>query len=288
MIDNRTAILQYLLPDPENLMRTEDVPRLVTSLQMLDADIAAILANMLNLAPLNHGHPIEAISGLASALSGKSPTGHSHGIGTLGGVDLANAAAGQLMGFSGTIWIPVTLTAAHLADKIISNSKLRNSDPFSVIGRAVSTAGSPGDIAAAANDRLLGRVADALGFVQVTPGMIPDGVIPLAKVLAADTLKYGARVEAKDLGNLAGASLSLDPGDRPIQIAKNNGAGGLLPSANPGTFLLVVTNAAGAASITTTGWVVKGDSFDLTVGSKFLCSCLIVAGTAVMNIMKVT
>jgi hypothetical protein len=100
-------------------------------------------------------------------------------------------------------------------------------------------------------------------------------------------LSGGARVTTKSLGNLSGASITPDPGDRPIQTISNNGAGSILPGSNYGTYLLEVVNASGAGSITTTGWTIKGDSFDTTVGSKFLCSCLVTANMAVMSIVKV-
>jgi len=100
-------------------------------------------------------------------------------------------------------------------------------------------------------------------------------------------LAGGARVTVKDLGNLSGATITPDPGDRPIQKITNNGAGTIAPGSNAGTYLLQVINTTGAGAITTTGWTVKGDSFDTTTTSKFLCSCLVTADIAVMNILKV-
>jgi hypothetical protein len=101
------------------------------------------------------------------------------------------------------------------------------------------------------------------------------------------TLAGGARVNVKDLGNLSGTTKTPDPGDRPIQKITNNGAGTITPGSNAGTYLLQVINTTGAGAITTTGWTVKGDSFDTTTTSKFLCSCLVTADIAVMNILKV-
>lgn len=59
----------------------------------------------------------------------------------------------------------------------ITDAKLRSSAALSVIGRAVNSAGSPADIAAGANDRLLTRIADALAFTQLTAGMVPNDLI---------------------------------------------------------------------------------------------------------------
>lgn len=52
----------------------------------------------------------------------------------------------------------------------------------SVIGRSANSAGNAADIAAGANDRILARVSNALSFVQLTIGMIPDGLITAAKM----------------------------------------------------------------------------------------------------------
>jgi hypothetical protein len=98
----------------------------------------------------------------------------------------------------------------------------------------------------------------------------------------------GARITIKDLGNLSGASITPDPGDRPTQKITNNGAGSILPGSNYGSYRLLVINTTGAsASITTTGWILKGDSFDATTTSKFLIGCDVYADMAVMNIQKV-
>jgi hypothetical protein len=183
--DNRTANRDYRLPNVANKMRSEEVPRLITTLEMIDADMAAVVADILGKADADHAHEMSEITGLVSALSGKAGSSHSHGIGTLTGVNLADAASGQLMGFNGTIWVPVTLTADHLANKIIANAKLRDSAAVSVMGRSANSSGTPGDIAAAANDRLFARVSDALSFVQLTIGMVPDSLLTFAKLASA-------------------------------------------------------------------------------------------------------
>lgn len=101
------------------------------------------------------------------------------------------------------------------------------------------------------------------------------------------TLTGGARVTPKDLGNLSGASITPDPGDRSIQKVTNNGAGSILPGTNQGQYTLQVINATGAGAITTTGWTLKGDSFDTTTTSKFACSCLVTSDMKLMTILKV-
>lgn len=101
------------------------------------------------------------------------------------------------------------------------------------------------------------------------------------------TLSGGARVTPKDLGNLTGASITPDPGDRPIQKITNNGAGSILPGSNVGTYTLIVVNTTGAGAITTTGWTLRGDSFDTTTTSIFACSCIVTSDAKVMFITKV-
>ncbi|WEK50308.1 MAG: hypothetical protein P0Y66_22140 [Candidatus Kaistia colombiensis] len=195
MIDNRTDNLHYLLPDPANLMKSEDLPRLIATLEMIDADIAAIITGMVGLAPLHHSHEMAEIIGLVNALAGKAAFVHNHSIGSLTGVDLSNATNGQFMKFNGTLWIPAFITAADLANKIISDAKLRDSAALSILGRAAASVGSPGDISATANDRLLARVGDALAFVQMTLGMVPDGLLTFAK-LASAAIASQAEAEA--------------------------------------------------------------------------------------------
>jgi hypothetical protein len=55
----------------------------------------------------------------------------------------------------------------------------------SVVGRAGSGTGVVADIAAGADDRLFARVGGALAFVQLTIGMIADGLITLSKLSSA-------------------------------------------------------------------------------------------------------
>ncbi|WP_336802528.1 hypothetical protein, partial [Kaistia sp. MMO-174] len=99
-----------------------------------------------------------------------------------------------------TLWIPAFIVAADLADKIISNAKLRDSVALSLIGRAASSTGSPADIVAAANDTFLRRVGDALGFGQLTIGMVPDSLLTFVK-LASAAIASQAEAEAGSATN---------------------------------------------------------------------------------------
>lgn len=101
------------------------------------------------------------------------------------------------------------------------------------------------------------------------------------------TITGGGRVTPKDLGNLSGASITPDPGDRSIQKVTNNGAGSILPGSNEGHYILQVLNTTGAGAITTTGWTLLGDAFDTTTTSKFLCSGLVTSDLKVLTVLKV-
>ena len=103
------------------------------------------------------------------------------------------------------------------------------------------------------------------------------------------TLAGGARVTPKDLGALSAAgsnTITPDPGDRPIQTITNDHAGSILPGSNVGSYLLVISNTTGAGALTTTGWTLKGDSFDTTTTSVFVCSCIVTSSAKLMVITK--
>lgn len=120
----------------------------------------------------------------------------------------------------------------------------------------------------------------------ITPAGLAS-ISPARLTVEDQVLSGGARVTVKDLGNLSGASITPDPGDRPIQKITNNGAGSVLPGSNEGSYLLEIINTTGAGTITTTGWTKTGSNFDTTTTSKFLCSCLVTSDMKVMAVTKV-
>lgn len=94
----------------------------------------------------------------------------------------------------------------------------------------------------------------------------------------------------KDLGALSAAgsnTITPDPGDRPHQKITNDHAGSILPGSNNGDYILDVINATGAGALTTTGWTVKGDSFDTTATSKFRCFCSVTSDMKTLTNQKV-
>lgn len=193
--DNRTPNRNYRLPHPGNLMRSEEVPRFIQTFEMIDADMAEVFLEVAGKAPELHEHEMGAIIGLLGALSGKAAFVHNHSIGSLLGVDFSGATTNQFAKFNGSLWIPAFIQAADLANKIITNAKLRDSDPLTVMGRALASLGPPGDISATANDTFLRRVGDALGFGKLTEGMVPPGLLTFA-MLASAAIATKAQAEA--------------------------------------------------------------------------------------------
>lgn len=103
-------------------------------------------------------------------------------------------------------------------------------------------------------------------------------------------LTGGASVTVKDLGNLSGNTITLDPGDRNAQKVTNNGAGSIAPHGSLwGSGRLIIANTTGAGAITTTAWdLVDGDSFDTTTTSVFICGYEIYSEGSVLSVKKVT
>jgi hypothetical protein len=121
------------------------------------------------------------------------------------------------------------------------------------------------------------------GKITITDG---DGVAgnptfnvgsDVALLNAADqSVTGGARVTSLSLGTITTGTLTLDPGDRPLQHYTNNGAHTLAPGSNTGSIILDITNGASAGAITTSGWTkVTGDAFTTTNAHKFRCFCSI-------------
>ena len=111
--------------------------------------------------------------------------------------------------------------------------------------------------------------------------------IVLGSVENQPSIAGGARITSKALGNLSGATHTIDPGLRPMQSIVNNGAGTISPGNFTGMCSLIITNAAGAGAIGTAGWTKVDGSFDTTVGSIFICSVVMVAGVChLLSIVK--
>lgn len=90
----------------------------------------------------------------------------------------------------------VPIDSEQLADNSITNSKLRDSAGFSVIGRASSTTGDPGDIVAVTQEHVLKLSETVLEFGQVQEGGIADGAVTTNKLaddaVTSDKIADGA------------------------------------------------------------------------------------------------
>lgn len=211
--------------------------------------------------------------------------GDQGGLGTVGG----SANAITLTSLSTYQAHQAGLQVAFKAGSANSAAATLNLDGLGVkkIRRRGDTALSAGDIAA--NGRYLLQYDAAYdtaagAWVLMNPELAAN---VLLKDTEDQTITGGARVTLKDLGNLSGASITPDPGDRPIQKVTNNGAGSILPGSNEGQYTLEVLNTTGAGAITTTGWTLRGDVFDTTTTSKFLCSAFVTSDLKILTILKV-
>lgn len=68
------------------------------------------------------------------------------------------------------------------------------------------------------------------------------------------TLTGGVIINVKNLGTLNGATITVNPADRPMQWIGNNGTGTIQPGANEGMCTLLIINQGGGAAPTFSGW----------------------------------
>jgi len=104
--------------------------------------------------------------------------------------------------------------------------------------------------------------------------------------LEEQVLTGGARVTSKSLGTITSGTVTLDPGDRPLQHYTNNGAHTLAPGSSGGSILLEIVNGASAGAISTPGFTKVNGSFTTTNAHKFHCS--VVVGNAYSSLTIVS
>jgi hypothetical protein len=93
--------------------------------------------------------------------------------------------------------VPVTpddnsVTTIIVQDKAITDVKLRDSQPASVIGRLSGTSGTPGDIVASADNTFLARRSGQLGFGALADTDIPATIARDSEVTTAITTAISA------------------------------------------------------------------------------------------------
>lgn len=100
---------------------------------------------------------------------------------------------------------------------------------------------------------------------------LPGGDVLVAGAEGQGPLTGGAGVVPKSLGTITTGTVTVNPGDRALQIYTNNGNHTLGELSAQGCCLVQITNGASAGTIDTSGWdVVVGDTFTTTNGHRFL------------------
>ncbi|RAZ75847.1 hypothetical protein [Mesorhizobium atlanticum] len=113
-----------------------------------------------------------------------------------GGALVSDLAPKANATFTGTFDIPANALAL---------SRLVDSAALSVLGRSANSSGPRADIAAGADDTLLRRVSSALGFGQLTAGMVPAGILTYA-MLASGAIASNSEFQLGTASKLLSAA----------------------------------------------------------------------------------
>ncbi|MBK1868250.1 hypothetical protein [Taklimakanibacter albus] len=115
-INDRTPNRDYPQPHASNTL-ADDVERLRQAFNALDADVQAVILQLGLKAALSHVHEIAQITGLQEALDSKMTIGATFSLNDLTDVNVAVSENGQILGKSGSQWIPVGYTWGNLGGK---------------------------------------------------------------------------------------------------------------------------------------------------------------------------
>lgn len=164
------------------------------------------------------------------------------------------------------------LTSAELADHSVTNAKLRQSAARSVIGRANGSAGDVDDITANIDDRILARTGGVLGFVQLAIGMIPNGLITLAK-LANDALAIGYVTSAGTAITLASATHRFKTlvcsSNSSIAITVPSQSGGSADDFGEGAVVEIIPTGTGQITVAGDGFTVRSEGGKLKSSGQY-------------------
>lgn len=153
-----------------------------------------------------------------ASLAGGTGTGDVVGPGSAvdGRIALFDGATGELIkqhtGAPGALAVKNTVATADLDASAITYAKMQDGSAVSVVGRSANSTGVLAAIVAAANDRMLARVGDALDWVQLTIGMIPEALITFAK-LASAAVATATELKSATASKLVTASIARDAMD---------------------------------------------------------------------------
>jgi len=167
---------------------------------------------------------------------------------------------------------PESVTTVTVADRAVTNAKLRDSQPASVIGRVAATSGPPADIVSTADSFLVNR-GGILGFGTIADTDIPatlardtEVTSAIATALTPYITQTNADARYVALANVLNASKTFDPPSCP-------------------------TSAQTATTVTCTGAVV-GDfaraSFSVNLAGMFMAASVDVADTVTVIFLNMT
>jgi hypothetical protein len=270
--DARTDTRNYPKPHVDNT-RGEEFARLITAMEMIDADMAAALVAIGLRALAVHGHAIADITGLQSALNGKAAQAHTHalaGLSDTGG--LAAPTSGQVPIFLAGAWslasilVSPDFTGTRTAPTAASGTNTTQIATTAFVKAALDAmlGAAPGQL-----DTLV-ELAAALGndanFAATMTAAL-GGKQPLAAVLTSLAGVAGAATANKILKFTAANTLALDDPQAVLAAALAVVKGSMLVGSAPGTLAKIsgtagqvpTVQADGAIAFADHGWSLIGE-----------------------------
>lgn len=146
---------------------------------------------------------------------------------------------------------PNSVTTVTVEDKAITDEKLRDSPPTSVIGRTTNTPGTPGNIVAGADDRFLVRRSGTLAFGTIGDSDIPASIARDTEVSAGDAAVTSA-FQAADTALEASILALSDPFPQYLTQAEGDARYAQLSTVLSGSATYDPPSLADGAGTTTT------------------------------------
>ena len=202
------------------------------------------------------------------------------------GANIASAATLNLDNATGDqvdVTGAVTITAVTLAEDREVWVRFTGA-PQITVGASLIGNGGGANITMAAGDiaRFRGYAGGVVRFTVFPVSGQPPGMASLTAT--GQVLTGGVIPTPDDLGTQTSGTLTLNPGNGPLQRYINNGAHTLAPGSNNGSLLLQVTNGASAGAVTTSGFTKVVGSFTTTNGDDFMCSVVVNNGFSLLTI----
>lgn len=128
---------------------------------------------------------------------------------------VANGTVLERAALTGDVTAAQNSNATTISNDVVSDTKLRDSAGFSVIGRANLTPGDPGDIVATANGQVLKRLLSGGGLAWENPVRVQDGLVSLSGV-------YYHTINIADGTNTSGVGVDLGGGVASLRVDVDN------------------------------------------------------------------